>query len=165
MDALPKALMELEESRRERLTIQCGMARLPILDDFVIGLGPALLVCRPALAIKECLESMEKRISVIEENVSAPLPASSSPLSRAAPAQDHPLSQAPQSPEREAPISGPRSHGGTHQLKGSPIGRRQINNGQRLRDHQEDHGNRGHQQRGRAPHADVAEEDVKRANK
>ena len=55
MDALNKALMELEESRRERLTNQCGMARLPILEDFVIDLGPALRVCRPALAIEERL--------------------------------------------------------------------------------------------------------------
>ena len=72
MDALTKALMELEESGRERLTIQCGMARLPILEDFVIDLGPALRVCRPALAIEERLESMEKRISVMEEAVSDP---------------------------------------------------------------------------------------------
>ena len=105
MDALIKALMELEESGRERLTIQCGMARLPILEDFVIDLGPALRVCRPALAIEERLESMEKRISVMEEAVSAPLPTSSSPPNPAAPAQDHPLSQAPQSPQGEAPIS------------------------------------------------------------
>ena len=105
MDALTKALMELEESGRERLTIQCGMARLPILEDFVIDLGPALRVCRPALAIEERLESMEKRISVMEEAVSAPLPTSSSPPNPAAPAQDHPLSQAPQSPQGEAPIS------------------------------------------------------------
>ena len=68
MDALTKALMEFEESGRERLTIQCGMARLPILEDFVIDLGPALRVCRPALAIEERLESMEKRISVMEES-------------------------------------------------------------------------------------------------
>ena len=105
MDALTKALMELEESGRERLTIQCGMARLPILEDFVIDLGPALRVCRPALAIEERLESMEKRISVMEEAVSAPLPTSSSPPNPAAPAQDHPLSQAPQPPQGEAPIS------------------------------------------------------------
>ena len=105
MDALTKALMELEESGRERLTIQCGMARLPILEDFVIDLGPALRVCRPALAIEERLESMEKRMSVMEEAVSAPLSTSSSPPNPAAPAQDHPLSQAPQSPQGEAPIS------------------------------------------------------------
>ena len=104
MDVLTKALMELEESRRERLTIQCGMARLPILEDYFIDLGPALLVCRPALAIEERLESMEKRISVMEEAVSAPLPTSSSPPSPAAPALDHPLSRAPQSPQGEAPI-------------------------------------------------------------
>ena len=104
-DALTKALMELEESGRERLTIQCGMARLPILEDFVIDLGPALRACRPALAIEERLESMEKRIPVMGEAVSAPLPTSSSPPSPAAPAQDHPLSQAPQSPQGEAPIS------------------------------------------------------------
>ena len=103
MDALTKALMELEESGRERLTIQCGMARLPILEDFVIDLGPALRVCRPALAIEERLESMEKRISVMEEAVSAPLPTSSSPPNPAAPAQDHPLSQAPTIPPRGGP--------------------------------------------------------------
>ena len=101
MDALTKALMELEESGRERLTIQCGMARLPILEDFVIDLGPALRVCRPALAIEQRLESMEKRISVMEEAISAPLPTSLRPPSPAAPAQDHPLSQAPQSPQGE----------------------------------------------------------------
>ena len=105
MDALTKAFMELEESDRERLTIQCGMARLLILEDIIIDLGPALRVCRPALAIEEHLECMEKRISVMEEDVSAPLPTSSSPPSPAAPAQDHPLSQAPQSPQGEAPIS------------------------------------------------------------
>ena len=93
MDALTKALMASEESGRERLTIQCGMTRLPILEDFVIDLGPALRVCRPALAIEERLESMEKRISVMERAVSAPLPTSSSPPSPEAPAQDHPLSQ------------------------------------------------------------------------
>ena len=103
MDALTKALME--ESGRESLTIQCGMARLPILGDFVIDLGPALRVCRPALAIKERLESMEKRISVMEEAVNAPLPTSSSPRSPAAPAQDHPLTPAPQFHQGEAPIS------------------------------------------------------------
>ena len=164
MDALTKALMELEESGRERLTIQCGMARLPILEDFVIDLGPDLRVCRPALAIEERLESMEKRISVMEEAVSAPLPTSLRPPSPAAPAQDHPLSQAP--PQR--PLSQwppPRSPGGAHQLKGSPNGRRQLNNGRRLRVHQRDHGNRGHQQQGRAHHADVAEEDVEQADK
>ena len=105
MDAPTEALMELEESVRERLTIQWGMARLPILEDFVIDLGPALRVCRPALAIGERLESMEKRISVMEEAVCAPLPTSLRPPSPAAPAQDHPLSQAPQSPQEEAPIS------------------------------------------------------------
>ena len=105
MDALTKALMELEESGRECLTIQCGMARLPILEDFVIDLGPALRVCRPALAIEKRLDSMEKTISVMEEAVSTPLPTSSRPRSPAAPAQDHPLSQAPQSPQGEAPIS------------------------------------------------------------
>ena len=105
MDALTKALMELEETRRERLTIQCDMARLPILDDFVIDFGPALRVCRTALAIEERLESMEKRISVMEDAVSARLPTCSSPPSPAAPAQDQPLSQAPQSPQGEAPIS------------------------------------------------------------
>ena len=105
MDALTKALMELEDSGRERLTIQCGMACLPILEDSVIDLGPALRVCRPALAIKERLESMEKRISVMEEAVGEPLPTSSHPASPAAPAQDHPLSQLPQSPQRQAPIS------------------------------------------------------------
>ena len=91
--------------RRERLTIQCDMARLPILEDFVIDLGPALRVCRPALAIHEHLKSMEKRISVMQDAVSAPLPTSSSPPSPTASAQDHPLSQAPQSPQGEAPIS------------------------------------------------------------
>ena len=105
MDALTKALMEVEQTGREHLTIQCDMAGLPILEDFVIDLGPALRVCRPALAIQERLESMEKRISVMKEAVSAPLPTSSSPPSPAAPAQDHRLSQAPQSPEGEAPIS------------------------------------------------------------
>ena len=105
MDAITKALMELEESGRERLTIQCGMACLPILEDFVIDFGPALRVCRPALAIEERLESMEKRISVMEEAVSAPLPTSSSPPSPAAPDQDNPLSPAPQFPQGEAPIS------------------------------------------------------------
>ena len=105
MDALTKALMELKETGRERLTIQCDMARLPILEDFVIEFGPALRVCRPALAIGERLESMEKRISVMEEAVSAFLQTSSSPPSPAAPAQDHPLKQAPQSPQGEAPIS------------------------------------------------------------
>ena len=55
MDALIKALMEVEDSGRERLTIQCGMARLPILEDFMIDLGYALRVCRPALAIEERL--------------------------------------------------------------------------------------------------------------
>ena len=64
MDALTKALITSEESGRKRLTIQCGMARLPVLEDFVIDLGPALRVCRPALATEERLESMEKRISV-----------------------------------------------------------------------------------------------------
>ena len=58
MDALTKAHIELEESGRERLTIQCDMARLTILEDFVIDLGPALRVCRPALAIEERLQSM-----------------------------------------------------------------------------------------------------------
>ena len=77
MDALTKALMEFEETGRERLTIQCNMACLPILGDFIIDLGPALRVCRPALAIEERLESMEKRIPVMEEAVSAPLPTSS----------------------------------------------------------------------------------------
>ena len=105
MDALTKALMELEESRRERLTIQCGMVRLPILEDFIIDLGPALRVCRPALAIEERLESTEKRISVMEEAVSAPLLTSLRPPRPAAPAQDHLLSQAPRSPHGEAPIS------------------------------------------------------------
>ena len=90
MDALTKALMELEETGRERLTIQCGMVRLSILKDFVIALGPALCPCRPALAIEKRLESMEKRISVTEEAVSAPLPTSSSPPSPAASAQDNP---------------------------------------------------------------------------
>ena len=83
MHALTKALTELEESRRERLTIQCGMARLSYL-------GPALRVCRRAVAIEERLESMEKRISVMEEAVDAPLPTSSGPPSPAALAQDHP---------------------------------------------------------------------------
>ena len=92
MDALTKALMELEQSERERLTIQCGMARLPILEDFVIDLGPALRVCRPALGMEKRFESKEKRISVMEEAVSSPLPTSLSPPSPAAPAQDHPLS-------------------------------------------------------------------------
>ena len=105
MDALTKALMELEESGRERPTIQCGMARLPILEDFLIDLCPLLRVCRPALAIEERLESMEKRISVMEEAVSACLPTCSCPPSPAAPAQDHPLSQPPQSPQGEAPMS------------------------------------------------------------
>ena len=152
MDALTKALMELEESGRERLTIQCGMARLPILEDFVIDLGPALRVCRPVLAVEERLESMEKRISVMEEAVSAPLPTSSSPQSPAAPAEEHRLSQAPQFPQgpKGRPLSQwppPRSPGGAHQLKGSPNGRRQLNNGRRLRDHQRDHGNCVHPQR------------------
>ena len=105
MDPLTKALMELEDSGRERLTIQCGMARLPILEDFFIDLGPTLRVCRPALAIRERLESMEKRISVMDEAVSAPLSTSSCPPSPAAPAQDHPPSRAPLSPQGEAPIS------------------------------------------------------------
>ena len=95
MDALTKALMELEEFGRERFTIQCGMARLAILEDLVIDLGPALRVCRPALAIGERLEFMKKRISVTKEAVSTPLTTSSRPASPAAPAQDHPLSQAP----------------------------------------------------------------------
>ena len=105
MDALTKALMELEKTGRELLTIRCGMARLRLLQDFVIDFGPALRVCEPALAIEERLESMENRISVMEEAVSAPLPTSSSPPSPAAPAEDHPLSKAPQSPQVEAPIS------------------------------------------------------------
>ena len=105
MDALTEALIELQESGRESQTIRCGMASLPILEDFVIDLGPALRVCRPALAIDERLESMDRRISVMEEAVSAPLPTSSRPPSPAAPAQGHPLSQAPQSPQEEAPIS------------------------------------------------------------
>ena len=105
MDALTKALVELEESWREHLTIQCGMARLTSLQDFVIDLGPALRVCRRALAAEQRLESMAKRISVMEQAVSAPLPTFSRPLSPADPAQDHPLSQAPQSPQGEAPIS------------------------------------------------------------
>ena len=105
MDALTKTLMELEESMRERLTIQCGMACLSILEDFVFDLGLALRVCRPALAIEERLESMEKRISVMEEAVSIPLPISSSPPNPAAPAQDHLLSGAPQFPQGEASIS------------------------------------------------------------
>ena len=92
MDALTKALMEVEESGRERLPVQCRMARLPILEDFVLDLSPALRVCKTALAIEETLESMEKRISVMEEAVSAFLPASSRLLSPAAPAQDQPLS-------------------------------------------------------------------------
>ena len=99
MDALTKALMELKDSGRERLTIQCG------IEDFIIDLGPALRVCSPALAIKERWESMEKRISVMEEAVSAPLPTSSRPPSRAAPAQDHPLRTAPQFLQGEAPFS------------------------------------------------------------
>ena len=65
-------------------------ARLPILEDFVIDIGPALRVWRPALAIKELLESMEKRISMMEEAVSAPLPTSSSSPSPAAPARATP---------------------------------------------------------------------------
>ena len=85
IDSLTKALMELEESGRERLTIQCDMARLSILEDFVIDLGPTLRVCGPALAIEERLESMEKRISVMDEALSAPLPTSSGPPSPAAP--------------------------------------------------------------------------------
>ena len=105
MHAVTKALMELAESERERLTIQCGMARVPIMEDFVIHLGPALRVCRPALAIEERLESMEKRVSVMKEAVSAPLPTSLCPPTTAAPAQDQPLSQAPQSPQGEALIS------------------------------------------------------------
>ena len=83
MDALTKALMELEETRRELLTIKCGMARLPTWEDFVIDFGPALRACRPSLVIEERLESMEKRISVMEEAVSAPLPTSPSPPSPA----------------------------------------------------------------------------------
>ena len=105
IDTLTKALMGLDDSRRERLTIQCGMARLPILEDFIIDLGPALGVCRPALVIEECLESMDKKISVMGEAVSAPLPTSLRPLRPAAPAQDHPLSPAPQFPQGEPPIS------------------------------------------------------------
>ena len=113
MDALTQALMDLEESGRERFTIQCGMACLPILEDFVMDLGPALLVCRPALAMEERLESMARRISVMEKAVSAPLPTSSSPPSPAAPAEDHPLSQAPQSHQGgQWPPS--RSPGGAH---------------------------------------------------
>ena len=103
MDALSKALMELEDTRRERLTIQCGMARLPILEDFVIDLGPAVRVCTPALAIEDRLESMEKRISVMEEAVSAPLPTSPSPPSPAAPAQHHPLEPGTSLPRRRVP--------------------------------------------------------------
>ena len=167
MDAPTKAPMELEETGRERLTIQCGMARLAILEDFVMDLGPALRACRPVLAIEEHLESMERRISVMEQAVSAPLPTSSSPANPAAPAQDHTLSQAPQSFQGEAPISvaAPSPPWRCHQLKGSPNGRRKLNNGWRLPVHQRHYGNRGHQQRGRAHHADVAEEDVERANK
>ena len=98
MDALTIALMELEESGREHLTVQCGMARLPILEDFLIDLGSALRVIRPALVMEKRLKSMEKRILVMEEAVSALLPTSWSPPILAAAAQDHPLSQAPQSP-------------------------------------------------------------------
>ena len=119
-DALPKALMELEESGRERLTLECDMARLPIWDDFVIRLGPALRICRPALAIGEHLESMEKRISVIEEAVSAPLPTSLSAPSPAAPAQDNPLSQAPKPPPGEAPISAPLQPWRRPSVEGQP---------------------------------------------
>ena len=105
MDDLTKVLMASEESNKERLSIQCGMARLPIVENFVIDLGPALRVCRAALGIEERLESMENRTSVLEEAVSAPLPTSWSPPSPAARAQDHPLSQVPQSSQGEAPIS------------------------------------------------------------
>ena len=48
---------------------------------------------------------MRKTISVMEEAVSAPLPTSLRPPSPAALAQGHPLSQAPQTPQGEAPIS------------------------------------------------------------
>ena len=107
MEALTKSLIELEESRREHLTIECRKARLPILQDVIIDLKRALRVCRPALAIEERWESMEKRIAVMEKAVSAPLPTSSSSSSPAAPAQDHALSQAPESTQGEAPISVP----------------------------------------------------------
>ena len=92
---------------------------------------------------------MEKSISKMEEAVSAPLPTSSSPLSPAAPAQGHSLSQAPPFLQGEALVSGPppRSPGGAHQLKGSLNGRRQLNNDRGLQDHQKDHGNRVHPQR------------------
>ena len=99
--------MELEESGRVRLTIQCGMARLPILEQFVIDLGPALRVCRPALAIQERLEAMEKRISVMEEAVRAPLPTSSSPPRAGSPSSGPPPEPAASIPPRGGPyVSG-----------------------------------------------------------
>ena len=70
----------------------------PIFEEFADDLGSALRVRRQTLGIKERLESMEMRIAVMEEVISAPLLTSSSPSSLAAPGQDHALSQAPQSP-------------------------------------------------------------------
>ena len=99
MDDPTKAVMEVEETGRERLTIRYGMARLPILEEFVIDLGPAFRVCRPAQAIKECLESMHKRISVMQEAVSAPLPTSSSPPSPG-PSSGPPVEQGASIPPR-----------------------------------------------------------------
>ena len=49
----------------------------PIFGHFAIDWGFALRVCRPALAIEERLESMEMRIAVMEEAISAPLPTKS----------------------------------------------------------------------------------------
>ena len=55
------------------------------------------------MAIEKRWESVEKRISVMEEAASAHLPTSSSRPSPAAPVEDHPLSQAPHSPQRGGP--------------------------------------------------------------
>ena len=146
MDSLTKALMELGESGRESFTIQCGTARLPILEKVVIDLGPALRVCRPALAIEERLEFMQKRISAMEEAVSAPLPTSSCPPNPAAPAQDHCLSQAPQSPQGGAPISvaAPSQPWRRPSVEGQPQWLLPTQQCRRLRVHQRDHGNPVH---------------------
>ena len=142
MDALTTAVMELKESRTEGLTIQCSMARLPILEDFVIDFGPALRVRRPALAIEERLESMEdlsdgggrQRFPTdLLASTELGSPSSGAPPERGAsiPPKGRALSQ----------WQPPRSPGGAHQLKGSPNDRCQLNNGRRLRVHQRDHGN------------------------
>ena len=55
INPLTKALMALQESVGERLTIQRGTARLPVSEDFAVGSCPVLRVCRPALAIKGSL--------------------------------------------------------------------------------------------------------------